>query len=188
MPTGTYSTGPAQFFMGVAANYSPVFFGTTEGEPEWTTDASFEPVNNDIGGHKPIDWQFMGEEGDWSGVFSKYSEAVLRLIEAKTYRATALRGVQPFGSQGAFMGLEGHGFPMWVRFPYITKLAMRALGMPAGMHFPICFAQSTRQSAGTKYRKVHLQIHCQRLFSSANGGTWALYDENMAAVANLPIN
>ena len=188
MPTGTYSTGPARFYMGVGANFAPVFFGTTEGEPEWIPDPSFEPVYNDLGGKKPIDWQFLGEEGDWSGVFSRYSEDVLRAIEAKTYRATVSRGLQPFGSQGAFMALEGHAFPMWVLFPYITKAAMRVLKMPAGMHFPVCFSQGARQSAGTKYRKVHLQIHCQRLFSTRNGGEFLLYDEDMSKVANIGVN
>lgn len=184
-----YSTGPALVYAGVGPNFRPLFLGTSEGEPEFNWDTQMDPVMNDIGGKKPIDYQFMGEECLFSAVFSRFNWSVLRLMQAKTFRATAARGVQAFGSMGAFMAGEGHGFPLWVRFPYASKAALKAAGMPAGLRFPICFDQSERIPVGTKAQRVSLQIHAIRQLAIANGAfNWLLYDESMAAVANIGVN
>ncbi len=174
-----YSTGPACFYVGVGPNNAPLFLGTCEGEPTVTFDPDFEPVMNDIGGQrKPIDYQYMGEEADWSCVFTKYNEGVLKLIQTRVYRLTAARGSQPFGSMGSFMALEGQGFPLWVTFPYATKAAMAANGLPRGMHFPIAYDASDHMPVSTRYRKIQVQFHCQRqLVVTPAGPGFVLWDE-----------
>src|SRR5262245_38706133 len=113
-----FSTGPAHFFCGVGASFAPLYLGTAEDEPIIELPPEYEQVRNDLAGsRKPLDRQFMGEDAFVGLNLSRWDETVLALVQACPYRSKA-RGFQAFGSQGAFMQLEGLTFPLWITFPY----------------------------------------------------------------------
>jgi hypothetical protein len=186
-----YVAGPAFTYVGVGTNGAPLYFGTTESEPEIVIQPEFEPVMNDLrGSRKPYTYQSMGEDAVVLGTFNKYNEGVLRLMQSRPFRAgaaTNVRGNQPFGSQGALMAEEGCLFPMWMVFPYVSKAFFASNGMPAGYRFFGAFLFGPdRMPIGTRVRKVQCVFQCQAIFSLP--GNWTVYDHNTSAVASIPPN
>lgn len=185
-----YVTGPAHTFLGVGTNNSPLYLGTSEGEPEIVLHPHFEPVMNDLAGpSEPFAFQFMGEGATIHMTINRYNEATLALAQARPFKASA-RGTEPDGSNGALMYEESLAFSIWLLFPYATKTVFRANNMPAGYRFPVCFLEGPdRMPVGTRARKISCNFRAQRLCAIGNGGvTFTLYDHNMAAVANAAIN
>lgn len=182
MTASLQSTGPAHFFCGVGQNSAALYLGTAEDRPIIQVRRFYENVRNDIAGPAvPYDRQFMGVDGIVGITLSRWDQVTLNRIQSTPYR-NRIPGVQPFGGRGAFMQLEGLSYPLWVQFPYATKTAMVAAGMPAGYRFPVSFLEGPDgMPVGTTYRTIQLAFYVQNL-NVKNGGDFLLFDHDMAGL------
>ncbi len=175
---------------------SPVFFGHTEGSPEIDIEPDWEQVFVDLkGSKKPYDFLYAGESALISGVFTRWNESVLSVMQARVAGTGGRRGHNGAADIGTLMLTEGFSYPMWMQFPFATlKPAMST--EPAGYHwFNVFLLGPDRLSSnGTRPRKVQLFWVAVSALSipgsgSGDGGwSWDLYDHNMAAIQGIPIN
>jgi hypothetical protein len=200
-----YVSGGVSIFVGVASTSGgPVFLGHGERAPRPRVHRHYVPYFSDLGGSRvPFDVAHAGESGSVSVVLDRWNESVLRVIEdaATTGRAGNLgvRGTNDPGEMGTLMVSEGVAYPLWLRYEFAGRPTMNigANGvMRKGWHFLAAFLDQVDdfEDLGLQPHKVLLTWTCLRLFdptaaSTTSGyGKFALYDEDMSAVANLPIN
>lgn len=186
-----YVTGPCSIFVGVGAGGSPVFLGHAERSPSIQIRPSFSPVFNDIAGQRvPYDYIYDGEEGMVSADVTRWNESVYTTIASRPLHSGA-DGLNAPGEIGSLMGLEGLAYPLWLLFPYASKPAMVAGGMPAGYRFAKAFLEGPDglDGLGTTNRRLRLNFKCMRDFQGEGAalfpGTLYLYDHDMSAVSGL---
>ena len=168
----TMATGPAHVFLGIGANGAPLYLGTTEHTPRIRVRPGWSPVFNDIaGGVIPYDMVYEGEEAFISGDWNRYNEQTLSIMQARPrHNATgSVRGVNIAGDIGTLMLTEGQAYAMYLYFPYSSKPAYVAAGMPAGYHFYAVFLEGPddMDRLGTIDRINRLQWHALRVFNSS---------------------
>lgn len=187
-----FSTGPMHVFCGVGSNYSPIYFGTSKNGcpvellPEW--DAVF----NDLSGTKhPYDKIYEGTVGMVRGDFTRYKEGVYLTMQNRTAMALgggSVAGIDAAGAIGTLMVTEGAAFPLWIQFPYASKIAMQNGvngALPNGYHF---FAAELEgpdvRKGGTGENAISLVWWCGRVFNPVTGA-FSCYDFNMAGLPGL---
>lgn len=182
-----YSTGPAHTFVQKGTN-PPAYLGTAKISPVIEVKPSWEPVYNDLSGKVPMDMAFMGEEAMTQVELTRWNNNIYYQLAARpqsfsTQEAPGLNGPLDIGS---LMLTEGLNFTFYVLFPFFRKKAYASL--PAGYRFPGSYlvGPDKHQQMGTHPKELFLLFHHLRLFNPLTG-QFLLYDQNVAAVLNVPL-
>lgn len=196
-----YCTGPVAIYVELGGQ--PVFLGHSERAPNISIRAPFSDVYCDLSGpNVPFDKQYQGQDALVSLDLIRFNYGIFLAIAARAAQlanaASNGPGYDPAGNQGALMNQEGLSYFLWLRFSYSAKPAMGGTGigqgMPAGYRFFAAYLQGPEDyTVGTVPLKIRVTWYCSRLFVASlrtpyGYGGFSLYDGNMGAVINLPIN
>lgn len=174
-----WSTGPVYIFAGVGSSKAPLFLGTGEQAPRIDEEHEYEGAMNDVSGSRDAhDESFQGSRAMIRVDLNRWNETVLAAVRAVP-DAGGTGGTMAFGSIGALMLTESLYYPLWLRFPYVTKAAYAAgLG---GYRFAACILRSKNQAPGTRAKKISLVWQAKKLYYSETGGH-LLYDHSMVGL------
>jgi hypothetical protein len=177
----------------------PQFLGHGEDAPEIDHRPQFEPVMCDLTGTRiPLDVADENEDAIVSVSLVRWNDPILRLLQARPGPvALAGQGVArpPLGGRrpgdiGTLYLNEGAAFMLWCYFPY-QKKPVYGTEVP-GYRYPGCYLRGpdALRKNGTRARAVQSLFHALPVLvaqGNQTGGTM-LYDNDMTAVENLPIN
>lgn len=170
---GAQVTGAVHIFPGVLnAAKAFAYLGTGREAPKIRTARGWVPFFNDIGGPKiSFDEVFAGEEAMISVVLNRFNGAVLSAITSvPNFLLGAHPGIKPFGSTGTMMLQEGLAYPLVMTFPYFSKPAFKALGMPPGVRYYASFLEGPEEYLqGTVPREINLIWKCKAVYDPRNG-------------------
>lgn len=190
-------------FVGVGSNYtvkSPLYLGTSEAAPEIVVDYRYTPIMTDVSGELPHDRIYAGSEATISAVLTRWNESVMKRLMSNP-KFLGIRGKEEFGSVGSMMGYEGYAFPLWIKFPYVTK--DQSTDMPPGYRFWSCVFMPDKIMPGTKAKRHQVMFQAQRASAGPESSpedaplpqrsslaigqeqTYMLYDNNLGS-DNLP--
>lgn len=192
-----YSTGPALFYFDIGQG--PKYFGTVEDAPLIELETRFKEIRNDLFGTElPADRSYQGQEGTISGNFNRFNFNLILAAMTRPFTTTnaaggaAVEGSNVLGDYGSLMTQENLSFPLWVYFPRNVTPAMLLAGLIPGYHFFSSFVLGPdRIKPGSGDYQQEVIFKAQRkvtIGTSAVNSTLKLYDHDMSAVANLPIN
>ena len=182
---GPAATGPIHVFAGVGNGGAMLYLGTGKRAPRWVFECAFIPFHNDLGGSViPFDEIYAGTRGLISMDLNRFDRLTLNRVESVPNFLNANAGAQGAFDQGTMMIQEGAAYPLVMTFPYFSKPAYRALGMPPGIRFLACWAMGPDgwNNNGTDAQEINLIWAPTRRYIPATGG-WLLADN---VVAGLP--
>lgn len=134
-----YVPGPCQIFAGVGNAGAYVFVGYSEDGVKIRLNASYEDIVSDFGGPvKPVDAQFMGEDGYFMMTLNKYNEAVLQTILKRRVGSGVTAGAIEANGLGSLMVAQGYYFPCCLVAPYSVQSFQSATMVP-GYTFSVCW-------------------------------------------------
>lgn len=182
-----YSTGAGHIFVGIGAQFSPVYLGTAMDRPIIEGRPNFEAIMNDLYGGSagaPFDFSFLGQVDVISvSGFNRFNWAVFRSL-TKFPNPTGTPGLFLPGDIGTIMGLENMAAPVWVQFPYATKTAMSP--MEQGRHyFQSVLFDPHQLRVGTRAAEIGLIWLCFMKFNAPNQQI-GLWDGDMSGLP--PVN
>ncbi len=165
----TLTSGAANPTVSLSHLWRPVFLGTCEEYPHVEFEGGYSPYYCDeYGKVHPADRIYHGTEATVVADLTVYSEFVYSLIAARAsfqrFGGGARRGLDPEGYIGTMMKAEDAAPPLWIVFPYASKLAFIATGLPPGYRFyaAVCLNDDLGP-LGTMPRRQRLIWRCQRI-------------------------
>jgi hypothetical protein len=180
-----FVSGPVHMFALIPGQSGMLYIGTGERAPKIRLLPEWDAVMNDLGGTKlPFDYLYEGEEALVGVTLTRWNQPVLDILRTRTNRAAPPGFTLPT-DLGALMVAEGLTFNLYLFFPFATKAAMAAGGMPAGYHFHYAFLQGPDDlERGTGPNKDQTMFHCVRGFDITTG-RMTLYDFSVGAMPAL---
>lgn len=188
----TYVSGPVPIWISDQSGL-PQFFGHCERMPNIKWRPNYSEVFVDIGGVKvPFDTVKQGSDAMVSLDMIRFNYPVYNNLSLMTCN----EGTVP-GDLGTLMVYEQDtsqvaSIELWLPFPYVAKPAMGT--MSPGYHFlaAMCINDDLDQM-GTVPLKKRIIFHCLRQFdpfftNDFGAGSFDLFDDDMSAIAGLPIN
>lgn len=165
---------------------TPVYLGTCQAAPKIRWDPAFEPIMNDISGsRKPFDFIYEGMDAMVIGDLTVFNWAVWEQIKSLPNHANPA-GTQLPGDIGTMMVTEGFAYPLWVHYPYATKAALAAAGMPAGRRFVAAWLMGPiDEDPGTKQNTFHIQFYCAQAYDKTTG-RFICSDATMTGIPSIP--
>jgi hypothetical protein len=203
-----WSTGPVALFYGERTSGGvPFFIGHGTHAPDVHTRAFWVDVHCDVGGQAPIDRLVSGLLCTVSIELNRYSEAVVRDLEARA-RCALLPGevdggLGP-GALGTLALLEGASYVLYMVFPNIVKPAFQNVpigggpGTPGYRFFAAMLDDTTVKPGSSKEKTINCQFTCLQVFNTGQyvlstgpiqnafgNGQLVVYDHNITAVNGL---
>jgi hypothetical protein len=192
--TQPFVTGPVSLWAAFPSlPNQPKLIGWGEEAPEIEHRPQFEPVMCDLTGTRiPMDVADEGEDGIISVNLVRSNPATLAALQARPYGSLSARGTRLPGDLGTLYLTEKAAITLWVFFPY-AALKPAFAGQPNGYRYfgAYLMGPDVLRKNGTRAQVVQCIFHALPALTYQGtvltGGT-LLYDNDMTAVANLPLN
>ena len=141
-----------------------------------------------MGGSKPVDYSWQGEEATISIVTTVFDYGIVQACMNRPNELGTL-GMNNASDMGSLMQLEGLTYPLWIVYPYApggpswTTPKAAYAAMPPGRRYVSTFLWSPyRLTPGTKPKRLNLIFKAMRKWSTQNL-TFTLFDQDLT---NLP--
>lgn len=177
-----YVSGPVDIFVAPVSG-NVLHLGTAEDAPDMDGDAQWEPVYNDIGGRKPIDYSWQREEATISMVLTRFNWTTVDLcMRRPIHSGNTFEKANNAADVGTLMIHEGFAYPLYLRFPYQSKAAYGT--MPPGRRYLKAWLWGPEKiKPGTKAKKIHMIF--KAISYLTQDGKWELYDKNLTDLSSF---
>jgi hypothetical protein len=197
-----FTTGPILVFVASGdGQMTPKYLGTCEGGVPIEFRHEWEGVRNDLGGTKlDFDRAYEGSSALITLNLTRWNMPVLQALIGMPNASFRLKtgpqvppyqaGVNTIGDLGTLYFTELQAVCLWLQFGVKRSAARAGFYAPeeGGMRFPVATLQSSSQPrSGTRARQYNLVYQALRNYLP-NQGSLVLYDEDMSAVANVPLD